>query len=85
MGQQGFGQFSQEALEKRGNVVGMEVTGGEVDVGAAVELLSQRLLSQTVPRNTKQTLHLQIYTTTFTLHKLMLHISKRQNIVEFYS
>ncbi len=64
LGQQGLRQLPQEALEERGNIVVMEVTGGEVDVGAAVELLSQHLLSQAVPRNPKQTLHMQICTTT---------------------
>lgn len=58
--QQGLGQFSQKAFEERGHVIGMEVTGGEVNVGPPVELLPQRLLSQAVPRDPEETLDVQI-------------------------
>lgn len=59
--QQGLGQLSQKAFEEGGNVIGMKVTGGKVNISSPVELLSQHLLSQAVPRNPKKTLYMQIY------------------------
>lgn len=61
MGKQGLGQVSQEGFEEGGDVVGMEVTGCEVNICPAVELLSEDLLPQAVPRNPKETLDMQIY------------------------
>lgn len=61
MGEQGLGQLSQEGFEEGGDIVGMEVTGCKVNINTAVELFSQDLLPQAVPRNPKKTLDMQIY------------------------
>lgn len=60
MGEQRLGQLSQESFEEGGDIVGMEVTGGKVNISSAVELLSEDLLSQAVPGNPKETLNMQI-------------------------
>lgn len=61
MGEQGLGQLSQEGFEEGGDIVGMEVAGCKVNINTAVELFSQDLLPQAVPRNPKKTLDMQIY------------------------
>lgn len=58
--EQGLGQLSQESLEQRGHVIGVKVSRLQVDIGPAVEELLQGLLPDTVPRHSKQTLHMQI-------------------------
>lgn len=58
--EQRFGQLSQKRLEQRGHVVGVEVSGLQVNVGSTVEELLQGLLPDAVPRHPKQTLHVQI-------------------------
>lgn len=58
--EQGLGQLSQEGLEQRGHVVGVEVPRLQVHVRPAVEELLQGLLPHAVPRHPEQTLHVQI-------------------------
>lgn len=58
--QQRLGQLPQEGLQQRGHVVGVEVSGVQVHVGAAVQELLQGLLPDTVPRDAEQTLHVKI-------------------------
>lgn len=53
-------QLSQEALQQGGHVVGVEVSGAQVHVGAAVEQLLQGLLPDAVARHPEQALHVQI-------------------------
>lgn len=58
--EQRLGQFSQEGLEQRGHVIGVEVPRLQVHIDPAVEEVLQSLLPDTVPWYPKQTLHVQI-------------------------
>lgn len=60
MCEQRLRQVSQESLEQRGHIIGVEVSRRQVDVGPTVEELPQGLLSIAVPWHPKQPLHMQI-------------------------
>lgn len=60
MCEQGLGQLSQESLEQRGHVIGVEVSRLQVNIQSTVKELFKGLLPNTIPRHPKQTLHMQI-------------------------
>ncbi len=58
--EQGLGKFSQESLEQRGHIIGMEVSRLQVNISPAVKELPKRLLANTVTRHPEKPLHMQI-------------------------
>ena len=61
MSEQRLGQLSQEGLEQRGHVVGVEGPRLQVDLSPAVQHLSQGRLANTVAWDAEQALHMEVW------------------------